>query len=69
MDGFAIRERLTELKSEIDEIRQRDLVYLKRRHIWFEIQSHEERIMRMKEIVDEIAALMDAQKRGAGFRG
>jgi hypothetical protein len=69
MDGFSIRERLSELKAEIDEIRQRDLVYLKRRHVWYEIQSHEERITRMKEIVDEISALMDAQKRGAGFRG
>jgi hypothetical protein len=69
MDGFSIRERLAELKAEVDEIRQRDLVYHKRRHIWFEIRSHEARITRMKEILDEISALADAQKRGAGFRG
>jgi hypothetical protein len=69
MDGFSIRERLTELKAEIDEIRQRDLVYQKRRHVWYEIQSHEERITRMKEILDEISVLLEAKNRGAGFRG
>jgi hypothetical protein len=67
MDGFSIRERLSELKAEIDEIRQLDLAYHKRRHLWFEIRSHEARIIRMKEIVDEISSLMEAQKRRAGF--
>jgi hypothetical protein len=63
MDGFSIRERLSELKKEIGEIRLRDVDYVRtRHHHWFEIRNHEIRVTRMKEIVDEISALMDAQK-------
>jgi len=56
----SIHDRLAELKRELDSIRAKDLAYLShhRQSVATDIEAHEARMMRMKDILDEIAKLM-----------
>ena len=59
MDTFSIRERGGELKSEIEQIRREDRMYKKkgRGRAPRDIVAHDNRMMRMREILVEIAQL------------
>ena len=58
MDNFAIRERLTELKKETAEIRAADLQFLRSRSSHpLHVKKHEDRVIRMKQILEEIELL------------
>ena len=56
---FSIAERVAELKREIELIYQRDLKYKKqgRRRSAQDIAAHDQRMQRMRQILEEIAKL------------
>jgi hypothetical protein len=59
VDSFSIRERLAELKREIEQIYQEDQKYKKkgRRRSAHDIVAHDQRMVRMRQILEEIAKL------------
>jgi len=58
MDANAVRERVASLKEEIQMIRKENLEYASRRnHVWMETREHEKRMIRLEEILQELASL------------
>jgi len=59
VDTFSIRERLAELKKEIEEICREDRMYITkgRRRSAQDILPHDQRMLRMRQILSEIAKL------------
>jgi hypothetical protein len=61
-----IHERVQSLKAEIAQICTEEQRYRKtRRHFGLDIRTHEQRIVRLKEIMDELAELMNKPAAGA----
>lgn len=60
MDAFSIRERLAELMEEVGQLSKEDLEYKKTRRCTSppDIVAHNQRVIRMKQILEEIARLM-----------
>lgn len=58
MDEESIRQRLKKLQAEIAILQKEDRSYRFRRHFPQEIQAHEQRVIRMKQVLDELASLM-----------
>ncbi len=65
LDTFTIRERLEQLQKQIEQLQQEDRVYKKQGHrrAPMDIRAHETRLIRMRQIVDEINELTKKQKR------
>jgi hypothetical protein len=58
MNGQTIRERVTALKAEIEELREKNREYLKvKHHTHSEILAHRERGDRLRQILDELETL------------
>jgi hypothetical protein len=63
MDGQAIRERLKALQEETAQIRDANRLYLtKRSRGPLEIQAHNERALRLGQILGELALLAKAPR-------
>jgi len=65
VDNFTIRERLEQLKKQIEQLQQEDRVYKKRgrRRAPQDFTAHDVRVIRMRKILDEINELMKKQNR------
>jgi hypothetical protein len=59
VDTFSIRDRLAELKSEIEQICREDRVYKKKGRFRApeDFVAHDNRMTRMRQILEEIAKL------------
>ena len=60
MSGLDTRERLAELQKEIEQLYQEDRAYTKksRHRAARDIPAHEQRVIRMRSILEKMARLM-----------
>ena len=60
LDTFSIRERLAELKEEIEQISREDQMYKRKGRCRApqDIVAHDQRMLRMKQLLEQIAKLL-----------